>query len=89
MPLNRPMEKPYVAFCAILLLLLIGKPVQAQVNANFTPDKTAGCAPLAVHFTNTTTGAVPGSTYTWNFGNGNTITTTDAVTPVAATYLTP
>jgi gliding motility-associated-like protein len=41
-------------------------------SANFTQDKTNGCAPTWVHFTNTT---VPGpgetiTSYLWNFGDG-------------------
>lgn len=39
--------------------------------ANFTANVAPGCSPLAVTFTNTTTGA---TTYSWNFGDGNTST---------------
>ena len=63
--------------------------LQAQLVANFTPSKTAGCSPLAISFLNTTIGASAAASYTWNFGNGNSITTNDAITPVAATYFTP
>lgn len=38
---------------------------------SFTADVTTGCAPLAVNFTNTS-GA--GTTFDWDFGNGNTFT---------------
>ncbi|HVY75398.1 MAG TPA: PKD domain-containing protein [Puia sp.] len=70
-------------------LLLIARAGFAQLNADFTPDKTAGCSPLTVTFTNKTTGASPAAAYTWVFGNGNTVNTNDGVTPVGATYFTP
>ncbi|HEV7333773.1 MAG TPA: PKD domain-containing protein [Flavisolibacter sp.] len=47
---------------------------QAQVIANFTVDKTGGCSPLLVQFTNTTTGASATASYHWDFDNGNTST---------------
>ena len=43
-----------------------------SVNAAFTADQTGGLAPLPVNFTNNSTG---GSTYSWNFGDGNSATT--------------
>lgn len=43
-----------------------------SVNAAFTADQTSGLAPLPVNFTNTSTG---GSSYSWNFGDGNTANT--------------
>jgi PKD repeat protein len=45
--------------------------VRGQVVAGFTVDVTAGCVPLVVHFTNTSTGATG---YTWDFGNGSNTT---------------
>jgi len=36
--------------------------------SGFTTSTVSGCAPLAVTFTNSSTGA---TTYTWNFGDGN------------------
>jgi len=44
----------------------------AQLQANFTTDKSGGCSPLAVVFTSTTTGASANAVYQWDFGNGNT-----------------
>ena len=52
---------------------------QAQVSASFTADDTAGCAPLVVHFTNTSTGA---TSYSWDIGLGSTYSLTD----VSGTY---
>lgn len=42
-----------------------------QLNADFSSDKTGGCAPLNISFTNRTTGASANATYHWDFGNGN------------------
>lgn len=58
----------------LLLLLLVvglGMSLQAQVVANFTASSTSGCDPLAVNFTNTSTGG-PFTSYFWDLGNGNT-----------------
>ena len=82
----RALRKTSVILTTLTCLLLGNSKLQAQLIANFSPDKTGGCSPLTVSFTNTTTGASASATYSWNFGNGNTITTSDAVTPVAATY---
>jgi len=71
---------------AIILLLAGTSPVMAQLVANFTPSVTSGCSPLAVSFVNTSTGTTGAATYTWNFGNGNGITTGVKNNPVSATY---
>ena len=63
--------------------------VHAQLQAAFTADKAAGCSPLTVNFSNTSKNASAAATYTWNFGNGNALTTADAKDPVAAIYYTP
>ncbi|NDC40525.1 MAG: PKD domain-containing protein, partial [Chitinophagia bacterium] len=51
------------------------------VTADFTADYTTGCAPLVVHFHNTSSGA---ASYSWDLGNG----TTSALTDVSGSYLT-
>ncbi len=61
--------------------------IYAQVIADFTFDKSSGCSPLTVSFTNTTVGASPSATYNWNFGNGNTINNNNLNASVAATYI--
>ena len=69
---------------AVLLCFLFfiqGLTVYGQ-TANFTEDYISGCAPLVVHFTNTSTGA---TSYNWNLGNGTTTPGPDAST----SYLTP
>jgi gliding motility-associated-like protein len=47
--------------------------LKAQLNAAFTADKTSGCSPLVVHFSNQTTGADGAASYRWDLGNGNTV----------------
>src|SRR5580704_7993586 len=84
----RAIRKTSVIMTTLTCLLLGHSKLQAQLSANFNLDKTGGCSPLTVSFTNTTSGASASATYSWNFGNGNTITTSDGVTPVAATYFT-
>ncbi len=56
----------------------------AQLVASFTVDKAGGCSPLSVKFTNTSTGTSAGTTWQWNFGNGN----TSALKDPGATYFT-
>jgi large repetitive protein len=53
--------------------------VIAAPNAIFAMDKVAGCAPLSVTFTNSSTG--DNVTYLWDFGDG-TLTSTAIVPPV-------
>ena len=57
---------------AILCLLCFNSFSNAQLKANFTADRNAGCSPFSAYFTNTTTGASAKATYIWNFDNGNT-----------------
>ncbi len=45
--------------------------------ANFTASSVNGCSPMTVTFTNTSENA---STYSWNFGNGQTLNTNDKTT---------
>lgn len=54
--------------------------VAPTVLSMFTHDAVPGCAPLAVHFTNHSTG---GSTYLWDFGDGS----TSASTSPSHTYI--
>jgi gliding motility-associated-like protein len=74
-------KSPYITlllFCVFGTLVLKAQPV-----ANFTSNKTAGCSPLTVQFTSTSSGA--GLSYDWAFGNGN-----NSTLPVpSATYVNP
>lgn len=55
-------------------LLISAGSSSAQLVADFSMDRAAGCAPLAVLFNNKTSGASAAAKYNWNFGNGNTST---------------
>ncbi|CAN5493817.1 hypothetical protein BH10BAC3_BH10BAC3_30760 [soil metagenome] len=66
----------------IVFLLTYYIVCNAQLKANFSIDKASGCSPLEVHFTNNTTGATAGVSYSWNFGNGN----SSALADPGATY---
>ncbi len=57
---------------APILLAILPFVLTAQLNADFSANKTGGCSPLAVSFINQTTGASANAVYTWNFDNGNT-----------------
>jgi gliding motility-associated-like protein len=61
------------SFCAALLIcFLFSFTIKAQVQANFSGTPLSGCAPLTVNFTDQSTGNP--TSWTWNFGNGNTST---------------
>lgn len=69
--------KPHTWVCCLLTILLAGfltQRLSAQsgvtLNANFSQDKTKGCLPLIIQFTDQSTGT--GLTHMWDFGNGNT-----------------
>lgn len=65
------------------LLLFNVTLLRAQVPvASFTTSSDSGCAPLLVHFTNTSSGA---TSYVWNLGNGNNSTLQNP----SASYTTP
>ena len=49
--------------------------VRAKPQAVFSPDVTNGCSPLTINFTNQSRG-IP-NTYTFNFGDGTTLTKSD------------
>lgn len=60
------MRATFFAACALLCFTL-----HAQLKADFTMNKTAGCSPLLVTFTNTSSGTSAATVYRWSFGNGN------------------
>ena len=71
------------AFNIVLLLICLFTAVAARaLTSNFTADYVSGCAPLVVHFTNTSTGA---TSYYWDLGNG----TTSTLPNVSGSYLDP
>jgi len=66
------MTRPYhVVFC-IFSVLFYCIPAVGQLHVDFSSDKSGGCRPLIVHFSNQTTGASANAVYQWDFGNGNT-----------------
>lgn len=70
--------KQFILFFTLLVFTTAAK----AVTANFTADFVSGCAPLVVHFTNSSSGA---TTYDWDLGNG----TTSNLTNVSGSYLDP
>ena len=70
-----------ISFC---LLVATNQIVFAQLTANFTANKTSGCSPLTVQFTNISTGSP--TSFLWRFGNGNTSVLQNIT---SATYTTP
>lgn len=60
-----------VRFVFALAALLFSVVLHAQLFADFAMDKTGGCSPLTINFTNLTNGASSNAKYNWDFGNGN------------------
>ncbi len=54
----------------LFALVIISQVARAQLVANFIANKTTGCSPLTVQFTNLSTGSP--TAFFWRFGNGNT-----------------
>lgn len=65
----------------IATLILLSVAAKA-VTANFSCSYIAGCSPLVVHFTNTSTAA---TSYYWDLGNS----TTSTLTNPSGSYITP
>jgi gliding motility-associated-like protein len=66
---------PKIAFFAFFLAQLIQfSTIKAQIHADFTADKTEGCSPIIVNFTNLSNPET-GLSYYWDFGNGSTSAT--------------
>ncbi len=69
----KPLAKTWLkCLCSFLFAMQLRGYVFSQLKADFTADKTGGCSPLIVSFTNRTTGASANAVYKWDFGNGNT-----------------
>ncbi len=66
-----------------VVLMLFFNVAAAQLTADFTIDKPSGCSPLAVQFTDASTGGP--TSWQWNLGNGNTPT----ISNPATIYITP
>ncbi|PZF74011.1 PKD domain-containing protein [Taibaiella soli] len=64
--MNTTFTRKLFLYCILLLTL---STVSLAQTASFTVDKTSGCEPLLVTFTNTSTGTSAGTNYQWSFGN--------------------
>jgi len=70
----------------LLVVFAVAHPARAQLTADFTTSAIAGCSPLVVYFTNTTTPSTTGVTFSWDLGLGGTpVPTVDA----SSSYITP
>lgn len=67
----------------VFTLLLLCCIVKAQPLANFTANKTSGCSPLTVVFSDLSTGSP--TSYEWDFGNSN----SSIIKNPSATYVNP
>lgn len=56
---------------ALAFFLLLSLFSHAQLNADFSMDRTGGCSPLQVSFTSVSSGASSNAVFSWDFGNGN------------------
>jgi gliding motility-associated-like protein len=61
----------FVRILFFLIASFLPALLYAQVFADFTVDKTGGCSPLTINFTNLTSGASANAKYSWDLGNGN------------------
>ena len=70
---------------ASILVLSCCLTASGQLTAKVSADKTGGCGPLVVHFSNQTSGASAAASWQWDLGNGNSAVVADPV----ATYTQP
>jgi gliding motility-associated-like protein len=71
-------RKLFLVLLFFFLSFFLATQLFAQLSADFSIDKPTGCSPLAVQFTNSSTGS-PDS-YQWDLGNGNKPTIADPAT---------
>jgi PKD repeat protein len=81
--IKRSSKTNLVFLLIVFFLCICSQGSYAQLRADFTVDKTGGCTPLSVSFTNTTSGASANAVYKWDFGNGNSA----AITNPAAIFI--
>lgn len=74
----------YIISILTIFLVLLNQQTAAQSPvANFTANRTSGCSPLIVQFTDQSTGSP--TSWHWDLGNGSTST----IQNPTATYITP
>ena len=78
------MQKQFCRYTLFVFLSFIAFVSKGAVHASFTTDHVAGCSPLVVSFTNTSTGDTTG--FIWDLGDGAGLFTQ---TDEATTYTTP
>ena len=66
-----------------LLLIVLAFATPGNAQADFSPDRSSGCPPLVVSFTDHTT--FTPTSWTWDFGNGN----ISSLQNPAASFLSP
>jgi gliding motility-associated-like protein len=71
------------SFAALLFFLCLHATSWGQLKANFTATSTAGCSPLLVYFSDSSTGNPSG--WKWDLGNG----VTSLLRNPSATYFNP
>jgi len=65
---------------------IVASPNQVVLDFAINGNQFSGCAPHTVKFINNSSGA---SSFTWNFGDGNTLNTIKNIDTVSHTYLLP
>lgn len=58
-------------FLALICTTFFFSHLNAQMVADFSMDKTGGCSPVSITFTNVSVGTSSNTRYSWDFGNGN------------------
>lgn len=69
-----------------IVYLIIAAPNSIHLNFSFNGTSQYGCAPHSMAFFNNSTG---GGSFVWNFGDGNTITTTNNIDTIPHTFNLP
>jgi gliding motility-associated-like protein len=86
MLLQKPEKNILLKYLCVVLMVLFGKTVHAQLTVDFAPSNGNfnGCSPLTMSFISKVQGAAGAVTYNWDLGNGNSSTLQNA----GATYYT-
>lgn len=74
--LNKMLRRTLRFIIILVVILLFSTDAQAQLNADFTANKTQGCSPIVVQFNNQSSGSI--TDYKWRLGTGG---TSDSVNP--------
>jgi gliding motility-associated-like protein len=80
---NKQFSKVLIAGCIIFLFPYT---LSAQLNADFSADKTSVCSESSVVFTNQSTGTNESAEYIWDFGSGASPSGAEGIGPHTVTY---